>query len=58
MQINKFLISMSESKQADLIYHEFKKYTVNDIVRTINPRKTIKSTEIVYSNYTIRRKQK
>lgn len=56
--IKKCLISMSESKQADLIYKEFKKYTVNDIVRTINPRKLIKSTEILYSNYTIRKKRK
>lgn len=53
LKINKFLISMSDSKKADLIYGDLSKYVVNDIIRTINPLKTIKSTEIVYSNYII-----
>lgn len=53
LKINKFLISMSDSKKADLIYGDLNKYVVNDIIRTINPLKTIKSTEIVYSNYII-----
>jgi len=56
LKINKFLISMSDSKQADLIYGKLNKYVVNDIIRTINPLKTIKSTEIVYSNYIINKK--
>ncbi len=56
LKINKFLISMSDSRQADLIYGKLNKYVVNDIIRTINPLKTIKSTEIVYSNYAIKRK--
>lgn len=56
LKINKFLISMSDSKQADLIYGKLNKYIVNDIIRTINPLKTIKSTEIVYSNYIINKR--
>lgn len=56
LKINKFLISMSDSKQADLIYGDLNKYLVNDIIRTINPLKTIKSTEIVYSNYIINKR--
>lgn len=56
LKINKFLISMSDSKQADLIYGDLNKYVVNDIIRTINPLKTIKSTEIVYSNYIINKR--
>lgn len=57
MQINttKFLISMSESKQADMIYKDFEKYKVDEIIRTINPKKIIKSTEILYSNYKIKK---
>lgn len=54
LKINKFLISMSDSKKADLIYGKLNKYVVNDIIRTINPLKIIKSTEIVYSNYVIK----
>lgn len=49
----KFLVSMSESVQADKIYGEYIKNNVSDIIRTINPKKTIKSKEIVYSNYKI-----
>lgn len=56
LKINKFLISMSDSKLADLIYGDLNKYVVNDIIRTINPLKTIKSTEIVYSNYIINKR--
>lgn len=52
---NKILISMSESKKADSIYKNFKKYKVDEIIRTINPKKIIKSTEILYSNYKIKR---
>ena len=55
---NKILISMSESKKADKIYKDFKKYKVDEIIRTINPKKIIKSTEILYSNYIIKKKRK
>lgn len=55
---NKILISMSESKKADKIYKDFKKYKVDEIIRTINPKKIIKSTEIVYSNYIIKKEKK
>ena len=58
-QINtsKILISMSESKKADKIYKDFKKYKVDEIIRTINPQKIIKSTEILYSNYIIKKRR-
>jgi DNA adenine methylase len=56
IEINKFLISMSESNKADQIYGNFNKYKVNEITRTINPKKAIKSTEIVYSNFNIIKK--
>ena len=46
---------MSESKKADKIYKDFQKYKVDEIIRTINPKKTIKSTEILYSNYIIKK---
>lgn len=52
---NKLLISMIESKKADKIYKDFQKYKVDEIIRTINPKKTIKSTEILYSNYIIKK---
>lgn len=55
---NKILISMSESKTADKIYKVFKKYKVDEIIRTINPKKIIKSTEILYSNYIIKKEKK
>lgn len=55
LKINKFLISMSESREADLIYGEYKKYRVSDIIRTINPKKLLMSKEVVYSNYTIKK---
>ena len=54
---NKLLISMSESKKADKIYKDFKKYKVDEIMRTINTKKIIKSTEILYSNYTIKKEK-
>ena len=47
---------MSESNKADQIYGNFNKYKVNEITRTINPKKAIKSTEIVYSNFNIIKK--
>ena len=53
LKINKFIISMSESAKADQIYRNFYRYKINEITRTINPKKTIKSTEIVYSNFSI-----
>lgn len=52
---NKILISMSESKESDKIYKNLKKYKVDEIIRTINPKKTVKSTEILYSNYIIKK---
>ena len=53
---NKLLISMNESPKADEIYHDFRKYKISDILRTINPKKIIKSTEIVFSNFIIKNK--
>jgi len=52
---NKILISMSESKESDKIYKNLKKYKVDEIIRTINPKKIVKSTEILYSNYIIKK---
>ena len=52
---SKFLISMSDSKEADAIYKGFNKNKVDEIVRTINPQKIIKSTEVLYSNYKIKK---
>ena len=52
---NKILISMSESSESDKIYNNLNKYKVNEIIRTINPKKIIKSTEIIYSNYIIKK---
>ena len=49
---------MSESKKADSIYGELNKYKINEIIRTINPKKTIRSTEIVYANYKIKKEDK
>ena len=54
--INKVMISMSESEKAKKIYGKYEKNNVNEIVRTINPKKIIKSTEIVFSNYKIYKK--
>ena len=53
---NKLLISMNESPKANEIYHKFRKYKINDILRTINPKKIIRSTEIVFSNFIIKNK--
>lgn len=50
---SRFLISMSESGKSNLIYKDFHKYKVDEIIRTINPKKIIRSTEILYSNYII-----
>ena len=47
---------MSESEKAKKIYGKYEKNNVNEIVRTINPKKIIKSTEIVFSNYKIYKK--
>lgn len=57
-KVNKILISMSESKKADSIYGVLNKYKINEIVRTINPKKTIRSTEVVYANYKINKEMK
>lgn len=54
-EINKFIISMSDSTNADKVYGKYYKNEVNEIIRTINPKKLIKSTEVVYSNFEIKK---
>lgn len=47
------VISMSASKEADSIYKimGFSRKGVNDIFRSVNPRKQYKAEEIIYLNY-------
>ena len=50
---SRFIISMSDSFISNKVYGEFKKYTVSNIIRTINPKKIFKSKEVIFSNYKI-----
>ena len=51
----RIMISMSESKKSDLIYcnHLFKKVDIKLTLRTINPKKILKSNEVAFINYDI-----
>lgn len=54
----KYMISMSESDNAIKIYEKYgkmKKYKTKELMRTINPRKSFKSTELTFSNYEIKK---
>lgn len=50
---SKYIISMTDSKLANEIYGKLKKYTARELIRTINPKKSFKSTELIFSNYKI-----
>lgn len=49
----KYMISMTDSKIANNIYRELEKCTARELIRTINPQKSFKSTELIFSNYKI-----
>lgn len=49
----KFVISMIESNRSNEVYGILYKYMITDIIRTINPKKIFKSTEVLFSNYQI-----
>ncbi len=52
---SKISISMIDSKRSDYIYGtKFYKYEMGELIRTINPKKIFKSTELVFSNYEIK----
>ncbi len=48
---SKYIISMTDSKNANNIYGKLKKYKAGEFIRTINPKKSFKSTELIFSNY-------
>lgn len=48
---SRYMISMTNSKTANNIYGKLKKYTARELIRTINPKKSFKSTELIFSNY-------
>ena len=50
---SKIIVSMIDSKISNEIYGSLKKYLLTDIMRTINPKKIFKSTEVLFSNYNI-----
>ena len=52
----KYMISMTDSKIANdiyKIYGKLEKCTAKELIRTINPQKSFKSTELIFSNYII-----
>ena len=49
----KYMISMTDSKIANEIYGKLEKYQAKELIRTINPQKSYKSTELIFSNYKI-----
>ena len=52
---SKISISMIDSKRSDYIYgSKFYKYELGKLIRTINPKKVFKSTELIFSNYKIK----
>ena len=55
LKYSKYMISMTDSKLANRIYGKFEKYTARELMRTINPKKSFKSTELIFSNYKIDR---
>lgn len=51
----KFSVSMIDSKRSDAIYGlKFYRYEIGKLIRTINPKKVFKSTELIFSNYDIK----
>lgn len=50
------MISMSDSKNADLVYwkNNYKKNKMKDILRTINPKKLFPSKEVAFTSYEIK----
>lgn len=53
MKNAKYMISMTDSKVANNIYGNLERYTARELVRSINPKKGFKSTELIFSNYKI-----
>lgn len=52
---SKFSVSMIDSKSSDSIYgSKFYRSEIGKLIRTINPKKTFKSTELIFSNYEIK----
>ena len=51
---SKYMISMTNSKSANNIYGELKMCKAGDLIRTINPKKSFTSTELIFSNYDIK----
>ena len=49
----KYMISMTDSKIANDIYGKLEKCTAKELIRTINPQRSFKSTELIFSNYKI-----
>ena len=54
---SRYMISMTDSKTANSIYGKLKRYTARELIRTINPKKSFKSTELIFSNYEISNKE-
>ena len=51
----KFSVSMIDSKRSDSIYgSKFYRFEIGKLMRTINPKKVFKSTELIFSNYEIK----
>ncbi len=51
----KFSISMIDSKRSNYVYgSKFYRYEIGKLIRTINPKKVFKSTELIFSNYEIK----
>ena len=48
-------VSMIDSKRSDSIYgSKFYRFEIGKLIRTINPKKVFKSTELIFSNYEIK----
>lgn len=54
---SRYMISMTDSKTANSIYGKLKRYTARELIRTINPKKSFKSTELIFSNYEMSNKE-
>ena len=54
LEDSKYMISMTDSKSANSIYGKLKKYKARELIRTINPKKSFTSTELMFSNYEIK----
>ena len=51
----RFSVSMIHSKSSDSIYgSKFYTFEIGKLIRTINPKKVFKSTELIFSNYEIK----